>query len=320
MGKAILSLILVALGGGSAAVAHRLANGMFGPRQIADRAFDARTNRPAYVKQHPRVLFDEAHNNPDTSAGRYSPFVDLIRSDGYKVVPSAGSFSATVLKGYDVLIIVKAAGPNERRDASAFTGAECNAVRDWVKAGGALLLIADHVPFGAAVVQLANRFDVDIARGHTIETLHYNKDSGDQTELVFAREDGLIGEHPITRGRNETERINRVMTFGGTSLKGPGGSVALLNLADTARDVLPPDRKHGSPEEPPADHMAVSASGRAQGLALEFGKGRLVVFSEAAMLTAQIAPGGFRFGMNVSGTENRQLALNIMHWLSGLLK
>jgi hypothetical protein len=44
-----------------------------------------------------------------------------------------------------------------------------------------------------------------------------------------------------------------------------------------------------------------------------------VVLGEAAMLTAQVAPKGFRFGMNVSGTDNRQLALNIMHWLSGLI-
>jgi hypothetical protein len=38
------------------------------------------------------------------------------------------------------------------------------------------------------------------------------------------------------------------------------------------------------------------------------------------MLTAQVAPKGFRFGMNVTGIDNRQLALNIMHWLSRFLK
>jgi len=27
-----------------------------------------------------------------------------------------------------------------------------------------------------------------------------------------------------------------------------------------------------------------------------------------------------KFGMNRAGIDNRQLALNIMHWLSGLLK
>ena len=32
----------------------------------------------------------------------------------------------------------------------AFTVAECDAVRDWVRIGGSLLLIADHVPWGDA--------------------------------------------------------------------------------------------------------------------------------------------------------------------------
>jgi hypothetical protein len=36
------------------------------------------------------------------------------------------------------------------------------------------------------------------------------------------------------------------------------------------------------------------------------------------MLTAQIDKGK-KFGMNIPGNDNRQFALNLMHWLSGLL-
>ena len=67
-------------------------------------------------------------------------------------------------------------------------------------------------------------------------------------------------------------------------------------------------------EIPPAQRRA-PAGGRAQGLALEFGTGRVVVLGEAGMLTAQ-RDGDERFGMNVSGNDDRQLALNVMHWLS----
>jgi len=61
----------------------------------------------------------------------------------------------------------------------------------------------------------------------------------------------------------------------------------------------------------------VPAAGWAQGLALEQGRGRVVVLGEAAMLSARLR----RFdrkpvGMNVPGYDNRQLALNIMHWLT----
>jgi hypothetical protein len=38
------------------------------------------------------------------------------------------------------------------------------------------------------------------------------------------------------------------------------------------------------------------------------------------MLSAQlIGPDRRPFGMNRSGIDNRQFALNVMHWLSGLL-
>lgn len=61
--------------------------------------------------------------------------------------------------------------------------------------------------------------------------------------------------------------------------------------------------------------------GRAQGIAMTLGKGRVVVLGEAAMLSAQLAgPNKMPFGMNRTGIDNRQIALNIMHWLSGLLK
>jgi hypothetical protein len=286
----------------------------------ADTGFNASVVRPAYLKRHPKVLFDEIHNNSYTSFGAYKPFVDLITVDGYKVVPNKGIFSKKSLSAYDVLAIVNASGPPDRRESSPFTEGECDAVRDWVKGGGALLLITDHAPFSAAMSELSKRFDVELTKGFTIETVHYNKESQDQTELVFSRDDGLLGEHPITRGRDATEQINRIISFSGTSLKGPLGSAALLKLSDTAKDVLPPDRKPASAGEQSPDYKTVSAAGRAQAVALQLGKGRVVVVGEAAMLTAQVAPQGFRFGMNISGADNRQLALNIMHWLSGLLK
>ena len=62
--------------------------------------------------------------------------------------------------------------------------------------------------------------------------------------------------------------------------------------------------------------------------AVPTGKGRVVVLGEAAMISAQIIKGPaaqllgvdeLRMGMNRKGIDNRQLALNIMHWLSRLL-
>jgi len=54
---------------------------------------------------------------------------------------------------------------------------------------------------------------------------------------------------------------------------------------------------------------------------MTMGKGKVILMGEAGMLSAQIVmPQQMKFGMNRSGIDNRQLALNMMHWLSGLLR
>ncbi|MCZ6794189.1 MAG: hypothetical protein O7J95_11315, partial [Planctomycetota bacterium] len=71
----------------------------------------------------------------------------------------------------------------------------------------------------------------------------------------------------------------------------------------------------------PGRRERTPAKGRAQGLALEFGKGRVVVLGEAGFLSAQlVGPRRRPFGMNVPGTDNRQLALNLMRWLARHLR
>jgi len=319
--RVIVSTIVLTLGVAPWHLWRSVAEGSSGSSQsVIDSQFNARVANAAYARVHPRVLFDEAHSNADTAGGRYKPFVDLITSDGYRVTPSKRALSASVLAGYQVLVIVNPSGAPDQREQSAFTSSECDAVRAWVSGGGSLLLIIDHLPFTAAASLLSNRLGVELTRGYVVDKLNHTPESEDETELLFSRDNGLLGEHAITRGRDGRERIKRIVSFSGTSLKGPAGSVAFLKLADSAVDILPPDRKQTSPEDAPPDHRQVSAAGRAQGVAMQLGKGRVIVLGEAAMLTAQVTPHGLRFGMNAPGVDNRQLALNVMHWLSSLLK
>ncbi len=260
--------------------------------------------------RHPRVLIDEAHDNFHTADGRYKPFADLITNDGYRVSPNKEKFTRESLQKGDILVIANASGAdvpgsNGETSQSAFTDAECDAVRDWVNGGGSLLLITDHAPFGSAALSLSKRFGVHMSTGTASDPSHYQEN---ETCLVFTRQANLLGDHAITRGRNPSEQVNRIMTFTGQSLKGPEGSVAFLKLADTAVDSSVANGQPGS------------AAGRAQGLALNFGKGRVVVLGEAAELSAQVYGVTGQMGMNVPGIDNRQMALNILHWLSGLLE
>ena len=281
-------------------------------QQQADLEFNVSVENPAYSKSGPRVMFDEAHHNFHTLDGRYKPFVDLIMNDGYRVIRSRRPFSKQSLDSFKVLVIANALGAEEMDDTgadeSAFNDEEIQAVYDWVRGGGALLLIADHAPFGGAASKLATKLGVDMSKGYTNDAA--NSFPGAPSLLIFSRENKLLAVHPITEGRNETERVNRVLSFTGQSLKGPEDGASILKLSDTAQDQ--PDRESKS---------MVSAAGRAQALAFKVGKGRVVVHGEAAMLSAQVAGADkHKMGMNVQGYDNKQYTLNLLHWLSGLLK
>jgi hypothetical protein len=281
-------------------------------QQQADPEFDTSVESPAYKKVGPRVMFDEAHHNFHTTDGRYKPFVDLLTKDGYNVIRNRQSFSKTRLSGFKILVISNALGAeeydDEGADKPAFNDDEIAAVADWVKGGGALLLIADHAPFGGAAAALASRFGVDMSKGYTFDP--QNSVAGNPTQLIFSRDNKLLAMHPITEGRNENERVKLVRSFTGQSLKGPEGSIDILKLSDSATD-----------KPTFQNETSVSAAGRAQAIALKFGKGRLVVHGEAAMLSAQISGAEKRtMGMNTPGNDNKQYALNLMHWLSGILK
>lgn len=275
---------------------------------------DIKVARPAYVKKHPKVLFDEAHFNVHTSGGRSKAFADLITNDGYRVIPNKEKFEPKNLKGIDILVIVSAMGADRdiNPDAAgnlAFTETECDAVKDWVRRGGNLLLITDHEPTGAAAKNLASRFKVEMSNATTYDGAPDNHMKGCDGCIRFTRENGLLEDHPITRGRDSSERIRGIENGVGQSLKGPSGSTAFLKLADTAYDELPGGKK-------------ISAAGRSQGIAFQFGKGRVVVLGEAAMLAGQGPRPGQKFRrwwLDYPGIDNRQLALNILHWLSGLL-
>ncbi|HMH43828.1 MAG TPA: hypothetical protein VK557_10120, partial [Pyrinomonadaceae bacterium] len=170
MKKLVLRLSLILAASTLLAAASRA-------QQVADPSFDPKVAHPAYTKNGPKVLFDEAHNNFHTASGRYKPFADLITNDGYQITPNKEKFSAASLKGFDILVISNALGAERMNMPEAanpaFTAEECDAVRDWVKGGGNLLLIADHAPMGSANQVLAERFGVNMSKMFTIDNENY---------------------------------------------------------------------------------------------------------------------------------------------------
>jgi len=293
--------------------------------QMSDPDFRPAITRPAFASNGPVVALDEAHANFHTASGRYKPFVDLVRADGFTVRESKAKFDATNLRDVKILVIANATA----QDGAAFTDAEADAVRDWVRAGGALLLVADHAPFGAAAESLAARFGVGMGKGWVFQRA--DNAAGMTTQIDYARASGALADHPITRGRSADEIVSLIRAFTGQSLKAPADAVVLMRLGDSAREA--PDNTSlnvAARAIADKDELALSqfpsVAGRAQGLAMRFGRGRVVVLGEAGMLSAQVVrfPAGdarpdIRMGMNVAGYDNQKFATNVMRWLAGVL-
>jgi hypothetical protein len=287
----------------------------FGQRQ--DRSFDANVAVPAYTAKAPVVMFDAAHYNAHSIGRGFAPFARLVRNDGYEIRESDHAWTAESLQGATILVCVNAAGGSNpklfginleplrkgHREANAFSPGEIEAVRAWVERGGSLFLIADHYPFGTASQELAKAFGVTMHGGFAGVPAQYAKGS-DPSTIHFTS--ALLGAHPIVRGRNASEQIRTVVSFTGQSLDATSGTAILRLPAGSTEDVPPPPVFKPQP------------AGAAQAVAIEYGRGRIVVAGEAAMFTAQVADGR-RFGMNIAGNDDRQFALNVMHWLSRLI-
>lgn len=283
------------------------------PLQRADNDFDVTVKVPAFKENKPLLLFDEGHNNFHTTNGLYEPFANLARNDGYDVKTLTTPITAEVLRSATLYVITNARGKGDLNDTPAFTEGETEIIKSWVINGGSLLLIADHFPFGSAVENLGNKLGIEFQKGMVQDSVHYDKRSNDQSQLVFSKENKLLAEHTITNG------INKVITFTGQSITCKDSScISFLNLSDAAYDMTPITKvtKDGNDTRVEVTYgNPQSAKGRSQGVALKLGKGKVVCLGEAAMLTAQKNRDNSKVGMNYNA-DNKKLALNILHWLT----
>ncbi len=298
-----------------------LAAGLFvspaAAQQVADSSFAVPLAVPAYARDTgPVVLLDEAHTNFHTLDGRYLVFGNVLRQDGYRVRPNRVPLTAHALAGARVLVIANAlhasnAGKWELPTPSAFSAAEIAAVRDWVQAGGSLLLIADHMPFPGAAGALAEAFGMHMRNGFAYDSSRTN------SRFSYTRASGRLAAHPVTDGRSAAERVDSVVAFTGQAFSVDAPGRALLTL-ERGTIVLEPRVAWQFDGKTPT----VPGAGLLQGAVLAFGRGRVAVFGEAAMFSAQFGGGARRvpMGMNdPAAPQNARFLLNVMHWLSGLL-
>ena len=278
-------------------------------QQVSDTAFAPPIPNPMYkTGKGPVVLLDEAHSNFHTAEGRYLPFATLLRRDGYEVRASKLAFSKATLKDAKILVIANAQSESNK---PAFTDDEVRAVSDWVKAGGSLFLIVDHKPFPEAADNLAKAFGVRFSNGYAIDP------SVQGAAMLFKLDNGSLKSHAITNGRSDSEKVDSVATFTGSAFQVDANAQPLLVLGSSVVSIMPTTSGEVTKDTP-----RVPVNGWYQGAVMRFGKGRVAVFGEAAMFSAQLAgPEKRQMGMNNPiASKNPQFLLNVLHWLSGKLQ
>lgn len=282
-------------------------------QQVADTTYNPSIQNPQYKTGQGSVVFiDEGHHNFHTKEGRYKAFSNLLERDGYQVLRYSGLFNLKELSKGKILVIANALNalnvenwyvPNP----SAFTPAEIEVVRQWVKSGGSLFLIADHMPMAGAASDLAKSFGFEFTNGFVFDSLSNGT-------TYFNYDKGTLLESVITKGSGSTERVQQVVSFTGQAFRIPEDAGGILKFSKGYVNLLPDTAWVFNDKT-----TRLNAEGWYQGAYKKYAKGRVVVFGEAAMFTAQLAgPQRTKMGMNnPAAPENYQLLLNIIHWLDG---
>lgn len=278
------------------------------PPRTADMSFEPVIEVPSWPEgDGPIVCVDETHNNFHTSVGTYLPFAALLRRDGYDVRRFAPG-EETSLGVCRVLVIADAQPPAASGDPATFSANEVARLHDWVDAGGSLLLITDHKPDPGAIEELAASFGVEVLNGYVLNGPP-DRPGG---PLIFRLDDGTLRDDPLLRGRGPGDEVTSVATFTGAALRGGEGFRSLLVFGPGILSWAP-EELYGFEDTTPRTEV----EGWSQGGVLESGAGRLAVFGEAAMFTAQIfEQGRVRVGMNApEARHNVRLLRNVMRWL-----
>lgn len=281
-------------------------------QQVPDRDVDISVASPVFARDTgPVVSLDAAHFNFHKLDGRFETFGNLLRNDGFRLRAFTDPFSADSLSKTQVLVISNAlnkvnVGNWRGATPSAFTAEEIAAVKAWVGGGGALLLIADHFPFAGNAADLASAFGFEFYNAYAMPKEETSSDA-------FVLEDGTLKDDMILHGRSSAEVVRKVVTFTGSAFTAPSGARPILTLPQGFHLEFRTDSSIVTPETPRTE-----AGGLLQGAVMAIGKGRIAVFGEAAMFSAQrLGPAAEPMGFNAPGAEgNKQFILNLMRWLA----
>jgi hypothetical protein len=164
-------------------------------------------------------------------------------------------------------------------------------------------------PAAAASANLASIFGFGFSNG-------YVEITGNSKQFFSISEKSLVA-HPILQS-NSDDPITEIRGFLGQGFLIPPNALPVLQFVKPSVSWMPAKSWNIDDDTPQFD-----ATGFYQGATLQFGKGRVAVFGEAGMFTAQIVVEEnetWKLGLNAEdAAQNEQFLLNIMYWLAGKL-
>ncbi len=285
--------------------------------QGADLSYRYANDAPAYAEYTGPVILFGADNSVFVRNGSHRALAALALGDGFRVAEQQQPLTGAALDGVGILVLINAYLDTFEdfpaiSPPSAFSDAEIETIRKWVENGGSLLMLADHAPLGGGSSKLAAAFGFDFLNGYAAET-KYAESGVRRLEVDFTAQNGLNTEHPAVNGSTGRRPVVRFHCFGGQAFIPPDGAQRVLTLPAGWSAIFTYRIASEITSAPRID-----ASGMAQGATLEFGKGRVAVFTEVAAFSAQLVGDEAKIGFNTErGAENPEFVLALLRWLAG---
>lgn len=279
-------------------------------QQRFDTTFTPHIVEPLFDESFaPVICIDSAHNNLHTLGGGFSPFARLMKANGFRMQDMNSSVSnREVLLGCDIYAIVNPLhesnlGNWRLPNPSAFTMQEINEINQWVNEGGRLFLVADHMPFGGAAFELGQSFGFEFSNGFARLEKEGNHPD------YFSLQNERLQEHPMLAGE-----IQSVTTFTGSAFIYPEEAELILSFKKGDISLEPEIAWQFADTT-----KTIDLENYAQGALMNYGKGKLAVFGEAAMFTARDITnenGTFKVGFNSRlAPNNQQFTVRLLRFL-----
>jgi hypothetical protein len=279
-----------------------------------------------HVAPAPVILFDRGHHNYGQNSSQDEPgriIESFLESHGFEVRGLEGAITRHALAGVAVFHTSNALSAHNignwsLPNPSAFTTQEIDVLSGWVRSGGSLLMVIEHMPFGGSYRQLAAAFGIEVSNGFAVGRTRLSGWGEDAValagNLLFRRNDETWPEHAVLSGALPYGEIDYLATDCGSAFALPPGATSLLTLDVDTVSLEPSVSWEFTPQTPRREVAGWSQAG-----ILPFGDGKVAVLGDNFLISAPayLEPPYIEDAAEaVRGAHNHQFTLNVYRWLS----